>query len=64
MELPAGQPIAAIMPDPACEIQEGSSRPTAKVIFNNMVMAEFGPGVARVTGFNPDFNVMLGPVSE
>jgi hypothetical protein len=64
IELPEGQKIMAITLDPASEMPEGSSRPTAKVISNNMVMTEFGPGVARVTGFNPDFNITLGPVGE
>lgn len=64
MELPEGQKITGIALDPASEISEGSAMPTAKVISDNIVLTEFGPGVNRVVGFNPDFTITLGSASE
>ena len=64
MELPEGMQINEIAFDPASEMPEGSALPTARVISKNMVMTEFGPGVNRVLGFNPDFNITLGPITE
>ncbi|MBV7395372.1 hypothetical protein [Mameliella sediminis] len=64
IELPEGQKITAVTLDPGSELPEGSALPTARVISNNIVLTEFGPGVNRIVGFNPEFTVTLGPVTE